>query len=51
MKFRNEMRRVQDPGFHMTVEIQNNKDDNTLMQSIIAIWKQDRQVVVKVLQR
>ena len=26
----------------MTVEIQDNKDDNILMQSVIAIWKKER---------
>ena len=35
----------------MTVEIQNNKYDNTLMKSVVAIWKQERGVTKKVLQR
>ena len=33
------MRWIKNPDFEMKVEIQNNKDDNTLMQSVIKIWK------------
>ena len=36
------LRGIKDPDFEMTAEIQNFKDDNTLMQSVITIWKQDR---------
>ena len=33
-----------DPDFEMTVETRKNKDDNTLMQSMIYISKQYREV-------
>ena len=36
------LRRVKDPDFEMKVEIKNNKDDNTLIHSVIDIWKQER---------
>ena len=36
------LRGIKDPDFEMTAEIQYYKDDNTLMQSVINIWKQDR---------
>ena len=35
---------IKDPDFEMTVETRKNKDDNTLMQSMIYISKQYREV-------
>ena len=41
------LRVINDLDFDMTVEIQNNKDDNTLMQSVIDIHKQEREFTKK----
>ena len=41
------LRGIKDPDFEITVEIQNNKNDNTVMQSVIAIQKQEREVINK----
>ena len=39
------LRGIKDTDFEMTVEIQNNKDYNNLMQSVIAIRKQEREAM------
>ena len=41
------LRGVKDPDFERTVEIQDNKGDNTPMKSVIAIRKQYRGVMKK----
>ena len=41
------MRGVKDPYFDIKVEIQKNKDDNNLMQSVIDVRKKEREVMKK----
>ena len=38
---------IKDPYFEMKVEIQNSKDDNTFIQSVTSIQKQDREDIYK----
>ena len=41
------LRGIKDPDFDMKVEIKKNKDDNTLMQYMIAFQKKERVVMYK----
>ena len=41
------MRGIKDTDFEITAEIKQNKDDDNLMQFVIAIWKQQRKVTNK----
>ena len=41
------LRGIKDPDFVMTVEIQKNKDDNNLIQSMISIHKQEMEFTKK----
>ena len=41
------MRGVKDPYFDIKVEIQKNKDDNNLMQSVIDVRKKEREFTKK----
>ena len=41
------MRGIKDTDFEITAEIKENKDDDNLMQFVIAIWKQQRKVTNK----